>query len=49
MTNIAEKAGFVVLEDAKVEVFYTNDLKATPTAPTLPMGSDEAIHAVNGT
>ncbi len=49
MTNIAENAGFIVLKDAKVVVFYTNDLKATPTAPTLPMENEEAIHAVNGT
>jgi hypothetical protein len=37
------------LKDAKVVVFYTYDLKATPTAPTLPMKSEEAIHTVNGT
>ncbi len=49
MTDIAENAGFAVLKDAKVVVFYTNDLKATPTAPMLPMESDEAIDAVNGT
>ncbi len=49
MTNIAENAGFAVLKDAKVVVFYTNDLKAMPTAPVLSMVSDEAIHAVNGT
>jgi hypothetical protein len=47
LTNIAEKAGFVVLKDAKVAVLYTNDFKATPTAPMLLMGSEEAIHAVN--
>jgi hypothetical protein len=47
MSNISEKSGFVVLKDAKVVVFFTNDLKTTPTAPMLPMGSDEAIHAVN--
>jgi hypothetical protein len=49
MSNISEKSGFVVLKDAKVVVFFTNDLKTTPTAPMLPMESDEAIHAVNGT
>ncbi len=49
MTKIAEKAGYGVLKDAQVVVFYTNDMKATPTAPTLPMESEEAIHAVNGT
>ncbi len=48
MTNITEKAGFGVLKDAKVVGFYTNDLKATQTAPMLPMESEEAVHAVNG-
>jgi hypothetical protein len=38
-----------VLKDAKVVVFYTNNLKTMPTAPMLSMESDEAIHAVNGT
>ncbi len=45
MTNILEKAGFVVLKDAKVVVFYTNGLTNMPTAPILPMESPKAIQA----
>jgi hypothetical protein len=49
MTIIAEKAGFIVLKDAKVVVFCTDDLQAMPTTPLLLMESEEAIHAVNVT
>ncbi len=49
MTNISEKAGFVVLKDAKVVVFYSNDLSSMPTAPILPMDSPEAIQSLNET
>jgi hypothetical protein len=48
MTKVSENAGYVVLKDAKVIVFYCNNLKLTPTSPLLPMDNEEAIHAVNG-
>jgi hypothetical protein len=48
MTKVSKNAGYVVLKDAKVVVFYCNDVKLTPTSPLLPMDNEEAIHAVNG-
>jgi hypothetical protein len=48
LTQIAEKAGFVVLKDNKVVIFYSNDLAATPSQPVMDATSEEAVRAVNG-
>ncbi|ETL77356.1 hypothetical protein L917_21703, partial [Phytophthora nicotianae] len=45
----AEKAGYVIYKDRKVVIFYTNDLKATPSQPTLPSTSPEAVLCCHGT
>jgi hypothetical protein len=40
--RIADSAGYIVFKDAKVVVFYTNDLKGTPSSPILEGSSNEA-------
>ncbi|GMF49324.1 unnamed protein product [Phytophthora fragariaefolia] len=39
----AEKAGYIVYNNRKVVIFYTNDLKATSSARVLPSTSPEAV------
>ncbi|POM81416.1 Hypothetical protein PHPALM_613 [Phytophthora palmivora] len=42
-TNIAEHAGYIVSKDRRIVVFYTNDLKSTMSAKSLPSTSLEAV------
>ncbi|GMF26610.1 unnamed protein product [Phytophthora fragariaefolia] len=44
-----ERVGYIVYMDRKVIIFYTNDLKATPSALTLPSSSPEAVFCCHGT
>ncbi|GMF51834.1 unnamed protein product [Phytophthora fragariaefolia] len=45
----ANRAGYVVYMDRNVDIFYTNDLKATPSALTLPSSSPEAVFCCHST
>ncbi|GMF54271.1 unnamed protein product [Phytophthora fragariaefolia] len=45
----AEKAGYIEYKDRTVIIFYTNDLKATPSSRVFPSTSPEALHCCHGT
>ncbi|KAK1931857.1 hypothetical protein P3T76_012789 [Phytophthora citrophthora] len=45
----AEKDGYIVYKDRKVVIFYTNDLKATPSALVLTPTAPEAVFCCHGT
>ncbi|KUF95983.1 Bifunctional epoxide hydrolase 2 [Phytophthora nicotianae] len=45
----AQNAGYIIYKDRKVVIFYTNDLKATPSERSLPSTSPEAVYCCHGT
>ena len=46
--RIADSAGYIVFKDAKVVIFYTNDLSGTPSASVLQGNTMEAQRLVHG-
>jgi hypothetical protein len=48
LDNAADKAGYIVLKDSKVVIFYTNNLLENPTKLTLDGTDDRAVKCVHG-
>jgi hypothetical protein len=46
--ELADRAGYIVFKDRKVVIFYSNDLRATPTSRTLSGKTDEAVTCCHG-
>lgn len=46
--TVATKSGYVIWKDSKIVIFYSNDLKATPSNAILKCTSGEAIACVHG-
>ena len=47
-TDIAEKCGYIVWQDSKIVVFYTNTLALTPPDNIISGNTNEAVKCVNG-
>jgi len=46
--NISPDSGYIVFKDAKVEIFYINDLNGTSSNPILEDSDEEAIKHFRG-
>jgi hypothetical protein len=46
--DAANKAGYIVFKNAKVVVFYTNDLLENPPEPILRGSDERAIKCIHG-
>src|SRR5688500_9246623 len=46
--DIANRASYIVWNDKKLVIFYTNDLTSTPSKPILNAKDKEAINCVRG-
>ena len=45
---ISEKSGYIIWKDRKIVIFYTNDLKFTPTEDIICGKRPDAVDAVHG-
>src|SRR5687767_111820 len=46
--NVAANTGYILFKDNKIVIFYTNDLKSSPSKPIMYSHEQEALDAVRG-